>query len=54
VGLLLLHTYAYAVGMTYIDGELFMMDCTLAHDPVISDLSLGCEVLCLSLTIVTL
>ena len=53
MGLLLLHTYAYAVGMTYIDGELFMMDCTSAHDPVIFDLSLGCEVL-LSSTIVTL
>jgi hypothetical protein len=54
VGLLLLHTHAYAVGMTYIDGELFMMDCTSAYDPVIFDLSLGCEFLCLSPTIVTL
>jgi hypothetical protein len=53
VGLLLFHTYAYAVGITYIDGELFMMDCTSAHDPVIFDLSLGCEILCLSSTIVT-
>jgi hypothetical protein len=44
VGLLLLHTYAYAIGMTYIDGELFMIDCTLAHDSVIFNLSLGCEV----------
>jgi hypothetical protein len=53
VGLLLLHTYAYAVGMTHIDGELFMIDCTSAHDSMIFNLSLGCEVLCLSPTIVT-
>jgi hypothetical protein len=29
------------------------MDCTLARDPAIFDLSLGCEILCLSLTTVT-
>ena len=45
----LLHTRAHAVGMNYTDGELFVMGRTPACDPTIFDLSLGCEVLHLSL-----
>ena len=45
----LLHTRAHPVGMNHIDGELFVMACTPACDPTVFDLSLGCEVLHLSL-----
>jgi hypothetical protein len=34
--------------MNYIDGELFVMGRTPACDPAVFDLSLGCEVLCVS------
>jgi hypothetical protein len=39
--------------MNYIDGELFVMGRTPTRDVAIFDLSLGCEVLRLSPTIVT-
>ena len=50
----LLHSRAHAVGMNYIDGELFVIGRTPAPDPTIFDLSLGCEVLRLFPIIVTL
>jgi hypothetical protein len=49
----LLHTCAHTVGMNDIDGELFVKGRTPARDAAIFDLSLGCEVLRLSPTIVT-
>jgi hypothetical protein len=48
-----MHINAHAVGMNYIDGKLFVMGRTPTRDPSIFDLSLGCEVLRLSPTIVT-
>jgi hypothetical protein len=39
--------------MNYTDGELFVMSRTPTRDPAIFDLSLDCEVLRLSPTIVT-